>query len=141
MAGRVARRLGRRGTVLTLKGLIATLYGYGQIVAPQPDRRGLHLLLLTRIPLCAWAGLWIAAGVVALACAWLGEDRDWPGFLAVWLISSSWSLSNFVAWWPLGLAPRGWIASVIFGAFGLVCLIVVGWTEPGRGRSERRGER
>lgn len=137
---RVARRLGRRGAILLLKGVIATLYGYGQLIQPIPDRRGLRLLLDV-MPLHAWGVAWMCAGVIALVCAWLGGDHDWPGYLAVWLISVPWALSNLLSWWPLGTNPRGWIAASIFGAFGLVCLVAVGWPEPGRGRTEQRSER
>lgn len=137
---RLGAHLGRRGTMLTLKGTIALLYGYGQLVEPIPDRSGLRLLL-HMMPLHAWAVAWICAGVIALVCAWAGPGRDWPGYTAVWLITVPWSLSNLLSWWPLGDNPRGWIAAAIFGAFGLVCLVAVGWPEPGRSRSEQRGER
>ncbi|HWU23274.1 MAG TPA: hypothetical protein VN088_17175 [Nocardioides sp.] len=139
MVRRVARRLsehlGRRGALLTLKGVIASLYGYGQIAAPQPDPRGLHLLLKA-MPLHAWGALWVAAGIIALVCAWLPPRRDWPGYLAVWAISASWAMAYLVSWWPLGENPRGWVAAAIFGAFGGVCLVAIGWEEPPRARTE-----
>lgn len=134
-ARRLAERLGRRGALLTLKGTIATLYGYGQLVAPAADLRGL-CLLLKLMPLQAWAGLWIAAGLGALACAWLPPRWDWPGFLGVWAITAPWSMAYLVAWWPLGEYPRGWVAALIFGAFGFVCLVAIGWDEPPRARTE-----
>ncbi|GGZ80211.1 hypothetical protein ACFOOM_07525 [Streptomyces echinoruber] len=137
-ARRLTRRLGRRGALLTLKGTIATLYGYGQIVAPAHDRRGLTLLL-KGMPLKAWATAWIVAGVVALVCAWLPPRRDWPGFFAVWGITAPWAMSYLAAWWPLGLYERGWVPAIIFGAFGSVCLVAAGWPEP-PARSEASGE-
>ncbi|MEV8396308.1 hypothetical protein, partial [Streptomyces sp. NPDC056650] len=100
VARRLGERLGRRGALLTLKGTIAVLYGYGQIIQPVPDQRGLHLLLKV-MPIDAWGGTWIAAGAIALVCAWLPQLRDWPGFLAVWLIGSAWAMAYLVAWWPL----------------------------------------
>lgn len=130
-ARRLRKRLGRRGTILLLKGLMALLYGYGQLIQPLPDKRGLHLLLHW-IPFHVWAIAWMCAGATALICAWLGQRRDWPGFMAVWLISVPWALAYLVSWWPLGDNPRGWITACIFGAFGLVCLTVVGWPEPPR---------
>lgn len=134
-ARRLAYRLGRRGALLTLKGIIATLYGYGQLVEPVRDRRGLNLLLKW-VPLDAWAGLWITAGVTALVCAWLPPRWDWPGFLAVWAVTAPWSMAFLVSWWPLGEYPRGWVAALIFGAFGAVCLVAIGWDEPPRARTE-----
>ncbi|MEU3507704.1 hypothetical protein ABZ733_07210 [Streptomyces longwoodensis] len=128
-ARRLTGRLGRRGALLTLKGLIASLYGYGQLVEPIPDRRGL-CLLLKGAPLEVWAVGWIVAGATALVCAWLPRRRDWPGFVAVWAITAPWSMAYLVAWWPLGEYPRGWVAALIFGAFGAVCLVAIGWDEP-----------
>ena len=134
-AQRLARRLGRRGALLTMKGTIATLYGYGQIAQPPTDRRGL-CLLLKAMPLDAWGGAWMVAGITALVCAWLPPRRDWPGYLAVWAITTPWSMSYLAAWWPLGESPRGWAAALIFGAFGAVCLVAIGWEEPPRARTE-----
>jgi hypothetical protein len=137
---RARARLGRRGAVLALKGLMATLYGYGQLIQPIPDRSGLHLLLHL-MPLHGWAIAWICAGAVALTCAPMGQGKDWPGFTAVWLISVPWSLTYLASWWPLGDNPRGWITAAIFGAFGLVCLTVVGWPEPSPGPARQGGAR
>lgn len=135
-ARRLRTRLGRRGTILTLNGAIATLYGAGLIVAPPPDRRSLYLLLMLA-PLPVWAWAWITAGVAALGYAWAGPSRDWPGFTAVWAISAAWATGLLLAWWPLGESPRGWITACMFGAFGAVCLVVIGWEEsPGRARSD-----
>ncbi|MFF1281038.1 hypothetical protein [Streptomyces sp. NPDC058299] len=128
-ARRLRQQLGRRGALLTMKGTIATLYGYGQIAQPPSDQRGL-CLLLKAMPLAAWGGVWVAAGVTALVCAWLPSRRDWPGYLAVWGITAPWSMSYLAAWWPLGEYPRGWVAALIFGAFGAVCLVAIGWDEP-----------
>ncbi|MFJ8110412.1 hypothetical protein [Streptomyces sp. NPDC096132] len=137
-ARRLSERLGRRGALLTMKGIISTLYGYGQLVEPLRDRRGL-CLLLKLMPLEAWAGLWIAAGLTALVCAWLPPRRDWPGFLAVWVITATWAMAYLVSWWPLHEYDRGWVGSLIFGAFGAVCLVAIGWDEPPRRTEPPRG--
>lgn len=134
-ARRLRKQLGRRGALLTLKGTIATLYGCAQLITPQPDQRGL-CLLLHLWPLRVWAWLWVAAGLTALVCAWLRPRFDWPGFCAVWAITAAWSGSNLVAWWPLGEYPRGWVAAIIWAAFGGVCLVAIGWEEPTPSRSE-----
>ncbi|MYU22867.1 hypothetical protein [Streptomyces sp. SID8352] len=134
-ARRPAERLGRRGALLTLKGVMAVGYGAGQIVQPTGDEQGLALLL-TVMPLDSWGWAWITAGAAALACAWLPPRRDWPGFLAVWAIASAWAGAYLVSWWPLGESPRGWVIATIFAAFGTVCLVAIGWDEPPRARSE-----
>lgn len=136
---RLTRQLGRRGAILTLKGTISTLYGYAQVVQPTGDPDGLALLLKAW-PLAIWGWLWVAAGVIALVCAWLPSRWDWPGFLAVWLMATPWAMAYLLSWWPLGQSPHGWVPAVIWGAFGSVCLVVIGWdeqpprrTEPARG--------
>ena len=134
-ARRLTRRLGRRGALLTLKGIVATGYGSGQVVQPTGDRQGLTLLLQLA-PLGWWGWAWITAGVIALACAWLRQPHDWPGFFAVWLIASAWAGAYLASWWPLGESPRGWVIALIFGAFGSVCLVAIGWDEPPPARSE-----
>jgi len=134
-ARRLTRLLGRRGALLTLKGLVAIGYGSGQVVQPTGDRQGLTLLLKLR-PLEFWGWAWITAGAIALVCAWLPQRRDWPGYLAVWLIASSWAMAYLVSWWPLGESPRWWVLAMIFGAFGAVCLVCIGWDEPLPARSE-----
>lgn len=135
-AQRLTRRLGRRGALLTLKGVMATGYGSGQVFAPTGDRQGLTLLLKLR-PLEWWGWAWVTAGALALVCAWLPPRRDWPGFLAVWLIATPWGMAYFLSWWPLGESPRGWVVAMIFGAFGAVCLVAIGWDEPPRAELPR----
>jgi hypothetical protein len=79
------RMLGRRGAFLLAFGMVWGLIGYGQISAPPPDQRGLHLLL-DRVPLEVWGWLWITAGVVAIVSAFLPQGSDRFGFLALSLI-------------------------------------------------------
>ncbi|MEU0332243.1 hypothetical protein [Streptomyces sp. NPDC006193] len=128
-ARRLRKKLGRRGALLTLKGVIATLYGYGQLTTPTADERGIFLLLKL-MPFTGWAWLWVLAGATALVCAWLPQRRDWPGFLAVWGVTAPWAGAYFAAWWPLAESKTGWIPAAIFGAFGAVCLVAIGWDEP-----------
>lgn len=137
-AHRAARRVGRRGAVLTLKGIMALLYGYGLLVQPIQDTRGVRLLLQL-MPLQAWAWTWVAAGSVAIVCAWLRPGRDWPGFAAIYLIVSPWSLAYLTSWWLYG-NPRGWAAAVIWAAFGGVAAICAAWPEPlhDRGGADER---
>lgn len=127
--GRLAHRIGRRGATLLLIGGLITLYGVGQLARPIPDQRGIRLLLLV-MDLECWSWMWIAAGLLAMGCAFLRPRMDWPGFTGLWLATVPWSLSFFVSWWPLGENPRGWISAVIFAAFGALPLVIVGWEEP-----------
>lgn len=127
-ARRALRRVGRRGAILALKGLMSLLYGYSQLVQPIPNTTGIRLLLMA-LPSHGWAWAWVVAGSTALVCAPLREGRDWPGFAAVYLVASAWALSNLASWWLYGNS-RGWITAVIWAAFGGVAAVAAAWPEP-----------
>lgn len=127
-ARRAGHRVGRRGAILALKGTMALLYGYSQLIDPPTSSASIRLLLLG-MPRHGWAWLWIAAGLTALACVPLRRGRDWPGFAAVYLVASAWASSALASWW-LYDNQRGWVAALIWAAYGGVAAIVVGWPEP-----------
>ncbi|MFD5795585.1 hypothetical protein ACFWIO_19005 [Streptomyces diastatochromogenes] len=122
--------LGRRGAILLCYGAVWAIIGYGQITSPQPDLRGLRLLL-QMMPLAAWGWLWVTSGLIAIVSAWLPQGRDWPGFLALPLMVLPWAASYLLAW-ILGDYPRGWVAAVVWGAIAAPVLVVAGWREPPR---------
>ena len=128
-AAGAAHRIGRRGAVLALLGGIAALYGYALIQQPIPSRVGLELLLHV-MPMTGWAATLIAAGCLAIVCALVRQGRDWPGYVALVVVWTPWSLSFLTSWWPLGDNPRGWISAAIFGALALIPAVAVGWPEP-----------
>lgn len=130
-ACRAGRRVGRRGAVLSLKGVMCVLYGYSLLVQPPADTRGVRLLL-GLWPLHVWGWVWVAAGVLALGCAWLRQGRDWLGFPAVLVVVAPWSLGSLTSWW-LYDNPRGWVSAAIWAAFGGVTAIVAAWPEPDHG--------
>ncbi|MFI6560411.1 hypothetical protein [Streptomyces sp. NPDC050534] len=134
MPRRVVRRLGvalgRRGAILLCYGIVWAIIGYGQITSPAPDLRGLRLLL-QMMPLDVWGWIWVASGLIAIVSAWLPPERDWPGFLALPLMVLPWTVSYLLAW-ILGDYPRGWLASVVWGAIAAPVLVVAGWREPAR---------
>jgi hypothetical protein len=131
---RLGIQLGRRGAFLLSFGTVWALIGYGQISSPQPDQRGLHLLL-DRVPLVVWGWLWITAGLVAIASAWLRQGSDRFGFFALSLIVTPWLISYLVAWLQ-GTFPRGWIASALYAGLAIGIMVVAGWGEPPRPKRE-----
>jgi hypothetical protein len=132
-AHRAARRVGRRGAVLALKGGMCALYGYAQLVQPNPNQVGIRLLLLL-MPVRCWGWAWVIAGVIALVCVTLRQGRDWAGFAAVYLMASTWALGNLASWWLYG-NTRGWVGALIWAAFGGVAAVVAAWPEPRPGES------
>ncbi|MFD0405632.1 hypothetical protein [Kitasatospora sp. NPDC127116] len=129
---RAARRLGRRGAVLTFKGIMAAIYGYSLLVQPPQDTRGIRLLL-DLMPLHAWGWVWIGAGLLAIGCAWRQPGRDWLGYPAICLVVAPWALGSLASWW-LYDNPRGWASAVVWGAFGGVAAIAAEWPEPPHNR-------
>lgn len=129
------RRVGRRGAVLTCKGLMAALYGWGQVVDP-PTTSSVRLLTSV-MPQRCWGWVWICAGVTALACVPLRQGRDWPGFAAIYLMASLWAGAQATGWW-LYDNPRGWVGGIVFAAWGGVAAVIADWPEPVR-LPDRRG--
>jgi hypothetical protein len=127
---RLKRMLGRRGTILSCYGIVWLLVGWGQIVQPQPDQRGLQVALAL-MPLSAWAWCWIAAGLIALASAWAPPGRDAAGFVALVLVVVPW-MTTYLATWLLGAYPRGWAAAAVWAAITVPIMVVLGWAEPPR---------
>ena len=122
--------LGRRGAILLCYGIVWAIIGYGQITSPAPDLRGLRLLL-QMMSLDAWGWLWVISGLIAIVSAWLPQGKDWPGFLALPLMVLPWAVSYLLAW-IIGDFPRGWVATVVWGAIAAPVLVVAGWREPAR---------
>ena len=130
VARRLGRALGRRGAILLCYGTVWALYGYAQIVSPQPDQRGLTAAL-ELMPLDAWGALWVAIGIVALVSAWLPQGRDWVAFLLLPLMVVPWIVSYLIAW-IVGDFPRGWVATLVWAAIAVPVWVVAGWREPPR---------
>ncbi|MET8826122.1 hypothetical protein ABZX40_13700 [Streptomyces sp. NPDC004610] len=127
---RLARVLGRRGAILLSYGTVWALYGYGQLISPQPDQRGLTLAVQL-LPLEVWGWLWMVSGIIAVAAAWMPQGVDWPGFLALPLIVLPW-MASYLASWLQGDFPRGWVAAAVWAAIAVPVLVVAGWREPPR---------
>lgn len=128
---RIAHRVGHRGAVLTLLGLVALLYGVGLVITPIPNPVGLRLLLRLW-SLHGWGVTLIVAGSIAILSAPLRQGRDWLGWTALVLVWTPWSLAYLVSWWPDGDNPRGWISASIFAAFAGVPAVGARWDEPVR---------
>ncbi|MEV6400932.1 hypothetical protein AB0M39_40175 [Streptomyces sp. NPDC051907] len=88
------QRLGRRGVPLLLVGVGQVCWGIGFIAVPVTDQRGL-VALLAVMPLSAWAWVWVAAGLIACASAFLPEGRDRWGYVAAVMPPLTWSLGYF----------------------------------------------
>lgn len=130
VARRLGRALGRRGAILLSYGTVWSLYGYAQVTSPAPDQRGLALAT-QMLPLTAWGWMWVTAGLLAIAAAFMPQGADWFGFVGLALIVLPWVIS-YLATWLLGDFPRGWVAAAVWTVIAVPVIVVAGWREPPR---------
>lgn len=127
LAGRVARRAGRRGTFLLFLVILDASYGWAihlAAVAPLKAPGAPDFFL----PLEAWSWIWFAAAAVALSGVFV--KRDWPQFGFAALFKSVWGVLYADAWLAQGPSQRSdWVPMVVWLSFALVVLVVAGWPE------------
>jgi hypothetical protein len=107
-ARRIRRQLGRRGHFLLILGIGKICWGSGMIVDP-PSTTG--LALLTRFaPFHCWAWLWVIAGIITTASAFLRVGRDRFGFVAAMVPPAVWAISYLVAVLSGDYSRGAWVA-------------------------------
>ncbi|MYV77806.1 hypothetical protein GT352_28315 [Streptomyces sp. SID1046] len=105
---RIRHQLGRRGHFLLILGIGKICWGAGTIVDP-PATTG--LALLTRFaPLHCWAWLWVIAGIITTASAFLQVGRDRFGFVAAMVPPAVWAISYLVAVISGDYSRGAWVA-------------------------------
>lgn len=125
-------RITRRQGFLLLVGFIYTVVGAAyalpedQVKTRPQDAYSAALALVPSIEF--WGTLWCLAGAVAVATS-LTQNKDHVGFVVL----TSWSAAWGVLAWCSTLffdSWRGWIAGLIWLAFGLGLLLVDGMDRP-----------
>ncbi|MEU1088987.1 hypothetical protein ABZ401_19490 [Streptomyces sp. NPDC005892] len=106
----LVRHLGRRGQILLILGVGKICWGIGFIVAPVTSAAGLSLLT-DQCSLSSWAWLWIIAGAVTAASAFLKIGRDGLGFFAALLPPSVWAIAYLSAVLTGEYARGGFVAA------------------------------
>lgn len=92
---RLREMLGRRGAFLLILGVGKTCWGAGMLFDP-PATQGLRLLT----QLCDirhWAWLWIIAGLITIASAFLRIGRDRLGFVVALIPPTVWAIAYMAA--------------------------------------------
>src|SRR5690348_7818415 len=86
---------GRRGSFLVVMGVGKVCWGVGLVVEPPPTD---GLRLLARLaPLHCWAWVWILAGLVTFASAWVPFARDRWGFVTASIPPALWAFAYGMA--------------------------------------------
>ncbi|MFJ7269439.1 hypothetical protein ACIQV3_22805 [Streptomyces sp. NPDC099050] len=105
---RLRKQLGRRGHFLLILGIGKICWGAGMIVDP-PSTTGLGLLTRTA-PLHCWAWLWVIAGIITTASAFLQVGRDRFGYVAAMVPPAVWAISYLVAVISGDYSRGAWVA-------------------------------
>lgn len=116
-------RIGRRGSYLIFLGLLDLLYGYSIIVQAGPLFTQVDLYLPDKV----WGCIWIGVAIVLFINAPARLDRI--GYVAATVIKFVWGTLMAWAWFVQPNDPRGWVAAVIWFAFGILTAIVANWPE------------
>lgn len=123
IAGRVLRRIGRRGAWLLFIALLAFAFASSLANASDAQRATFGRV----VPLWVWAVLWAATGVVCVVQAFVRDDR--LGFSAAEVMLLLWAGLSFQAW-LIGAQPRGWLGGLIYLGFAGGLWLVGTWPEP-----------
>ncbi|MFC9821364.1 hypothetical protein ACFWG6_30790 [Streptomyces erythrochromogenes] len=106
---RAQKLLGRRGAILLILGIGKTCWGISFIVDP-PSTQGLQLL--TRLcDIQHWAWLWILAGLITAASAFLKVGRDGWGFIAALVPPAVWAIAYLSAVIGGEYSRGAWVAA------------------------------
>ena len=127
---RFQNRLGRRGAMLLLLGLVHILIGVGVFIRPPVTTRG---SFLTLVPEPIQAAAWVLCGIVAVV--WAFRRLDYLGWLALYVMPSLRVLTYAGAWAVYIIsggtdgAENAWYTAVLHLPLILAVLICSGWRE------------
>jgi hypothetical protein len=119
-----ARRLGRRGAILTVFGLMDCLFGAAALVQPPGGPNAAEDFLIW--PDWIWATSWFTVAAICLAQAWVKNDA--LAFAAAMAIKMTYAAAYLVAYWQTDLY-RGWASFGFWFLFGCLVLLLAGWTD------------
>jgi hypothetical protein len=143
---RTTERIGRRGAILVITGLIWLCYGFAVFAHPrsqrfstptQPEPIYVFDLLQNH-----WMGVvWFLCGIVAIVCGLLRSrrtihPRDGIGFNAILVPSILWTLlylwSQIIYWFTGGVYgnPGALFGFLVWALVTAFILIIAGWPDP-----------
>lgn len=128
-AAAAARRLGRRGAILTVVGAGWVHYGVGVISAPRVGTERATEVLRAVAPMHVWGWGWVAAGALALGAAWSGSVRvqGW-GFRAAAPPPLVWAGAYGTAG-VLQDFPAAWQSAGVWLVISGVLAVTAGWAD------------
>jgi hypothetical protein len=132
------KRLGRRGTLLTLFGTAYGLYGAGQFLSGPVTRFGnLGSLMTVLLNSYAIGWIWVLGGITGVVFGLKPRrESDGTGFIAVFVPLMVWTVLYSVSWVTGALTgdaygnSRSWVPSIVWMVQAAVVLVVAGWPDP-----------
>ena len=130
MARRLTWRIGRRGAVLILFGIVYVFLGIGYM-GPLPETTTDQLVLALNwgMPIQFWGACWLGVGILGLINAFYPPGKDSYGFITMGLMAYLWSAFLIVGWVQYQ-PPRALILGFLMASFGAALTIIAGWAEP-----------
>lgn len=125
---RLIHTVGRRGAFLLFLTLLDLIYGQA-LLFPTHDATAAptYKFLAQVAPLWAWGLLWITVGMACFVYAFRRYDA--PAYALAMFLKVLWALTFLLGWIFAGV-DRGYLATVIWGAFAAILVLISGWPEP-----------
>jgi hypothetical protein len=121
--GKIARRIGRRGSYLLFLALLDVLFGWSLYTEPGILTKVYNLVL----PVEAWGVIWFLVGIACLIQAFARQDRI--AFTLAVALKIAWASVTLYSWLTLPTVPREWVSAIIWYAFAGITGIVSYWPE------------
>lgn len=122
--------VGRRGEFLLFLTILDLLYGLSLLKPAAGARQAPTTRFLMEVmPLPMWGVLWLVAGLICLAGAFMHGDR--LAFACAAALKILWGVM-FGLGWMVGVIDRGWVGAVIWLVFALWVIRLASWPEPER---------
>lgn len=123
----VIRRVGRRGAFLLFLTMLDGIYAFslffpGEGAIGSPAYRFLSAVA----PLYVWGLVWLIVGVICGVYAL--KQNDALGYGAAMFLKVLWA-TIFLLGWLFGGVERGYLATVIWGAFAAVIGLISTWPD------------
>lgn len=107
---------GIRRFMLVALGTVALGVGLGLAFLDQTPQRveSLRVILTLPVPLAAWGGVWIAAGLAAIAGSFVPRTNDRWGLDILGFVFGLWTAAY--TWAALSGQEAAWLGATIYGA-------------------------
>lgn len=123
---RLWRRLGRKGALVVLFGVMFTVYGLALCMPARSSQESLAAALWLA-PLSVWSAAWMAVGITGIAAA-VCRRLD-VAFTVLVGLPLVWSLLGLGSWALLG-ADRAWVLAALFAPWSAALALCSGLLEP-----------